>query len=90
MFVIALTLLGIFAWRTLRQKKRAAAANRDSLDPAQDVRPYFSQKAELEAKEQRKYELEAKERVYEMEGKDAINEMGAGEGKAQVSRRLCV
>ena len=43
----------------------------------EETQPYLQQKAELEAEEKRRIELEAVEVRYEMDGRDHRNEMPA-------------
>lgn len=45
------------------------------MDHSEDAQPYLQQKAELEAAEKRRIELEAAEVRYEMDGEDDRHEM---------------
>ena len=67
-------MLAIFLW--LRSRKiKGKNALRERHTVLEDNEPYFQQKAELEAEEKRKHELEVKERRYELDGESRIHEM---------------
>lgn len=72
--MVALVLLSLaaFLWLRHRNKKTLKDTDKASEDTnkKQDQQPYLQQKAELEAEEKRKYELEAAERRYELDGND--------------------
>ena len=55
-----------------------AATSQDG-DPKEKLQPYLQQKAELEAEENRKHELEAGERKYEMGSEGGRYELSAEE-----------
>lgn len=72
--VIALLLLAVFLWRRSRKIKKANVTEvQDTI--SEDRQPYLQQKAELEAEEKRKHELEAEERRYELDGESRIHEI---------------
>ena len=56
------------------------AATSPDGDPKEKSQPYLQQKAELEAEECRKHELEAQERKYEMGTEGDRHELSAEEG----------
>ncbi len=70
---IAALFLATILWQRRRKKRRITSSGGVSLQ--QDNQPYLQQKAELEAEEKRKHELEATERRCEMDGKDATHEV---------------
>ena len=53
------------------EKRQEAASEGDN-------QPFLQQKAELEAEERRKYELEARQKIHEMDGSTEIIEIPAG------------
>ena len=66
---LGLVLLGYLVYK--RRKVQETLEEEDATSktegsPHEDQQPYLQQKAELEAEEKRKYELEARERRYEM------------------------
>ena len=66
---LGLVLLGLLVYK--RRKNRKTLKEEDATSqkqgsPHEDIQPYLQQKAELEAEEKRKHELEARERRYEM------------------------
>ena len=66
---LALVLLGVLVYK--RRKTQKTLKEEDAISykqgsPHEDTQPYLQQKAELEAEEKRKHELEARERRYEM------------------------
>ena len=63
-----------------------AATSQDG-DPKEKSQPYLQQKAELEAKENRKHELEAEERKHEMGTEGERYELSAEEGQRESRRR---
>lgn len=72
--VIALLLLALLLWRRSRKIKKANVT--EVQHPiSEDKQPYLQQKAELEAEEKRKHELEAEERRYELDGESRIHEI---------------
>lgn len=88
--IIALSILGVLAWRRARKRRLAAAAitatDVDEQPATTEVtQPYLQQKAELEDAERRKHELEAHNIVYEMVGGDAIYEVATGDQRRRVS-----
>ena len=56
-------------------------------DPKGESQPYLQQKAELEAEENRKHELEAEERKYEIGSDGNRYELSAEEGQMESRRR---
>ena len=63
-----------------------AATSQDG-DPKEKLQPYLQQKAELEAEENRKHELEARERNHEMGSEGARYELSAEERQRESRRR---
>ena len=59
--------------RSRKIKEKTALRERETVP--EDNQPYFQQKAELEAEEKRKHELEAEERRYELDGESRIHEI---------------
>ena len=79
---LVLVSLGFFAYRRWRIHKKLKEVN--AMSPKQgslheDRQPYLQQKAELEAEEKRKHELEARERRYEMDNEGERYELPVGE-----------
>lgn len=72
----ASTIIPFLALRDfLRYRKRKTGDRAEKQETtSEEHQPYFQQKGELEAEEQRKYELEAAERRFELE-ENMINEM---------------
>ena len=66
-------LLGILLY--LRRRRKRSESGKDTHGPEEETQPYLQQKAELEAEEKRRLELEAVEVRYEMDGRDNVNEM---------------
>lgn len=66
---LGLALLGFLVYRRRKTQKKIKQKNVTSQkqgSPQEYTQPYLQQKAELEAEEKRKHELEARERRYEM------------------------
>ena len=61
----------------LRRRRKRSESGKDTHGSEEETRPYLQQKAELEAEEKRRLELEAVEVRYEMDGRDHRNEMPA-------------
>ena len=61
---LGLVLLGYLVYK--RRKVQETLKEEDVTSKKEDHQPYLQQKAELEAEEKRKHELEARERRYEM------------------------
>ena len=72
--VVTIFLLALLSWRRARKNKKANVLKGEDTVP-EDNQPYLQQKAELEAEEKRKHELEAEERRYELDGESRIHEM---------------
>ena len=70
----ALLLLALLLWHRSRKIKKAKAREAEHMVPEEN-QPYLQQKAELEAEEKRKHELEAEERRYELDGESRIHEI---------------
>lgn len=68
---ITLLLAALLLWRRCRKSKKA------SSEPimSEDSQPYLQRKAELEAEEKKRHELEAEERRYELDGENRIHEI---------------
>ena len=73
----ALFLLAAALWRKSR-KRRSPPSSQQETGAQENHQPYLQQKAELEAEEKRKYELEATESRYELDGEDNIHEVAVG------------
>lgn len=68
--------------KTRKTLKEQDASSQRQESPREDTQPYLQQKAELEAEEKRKYELEARERRLEMGNEGEIYELPVeGEGR---------
>ena len=65
--------LGILFY--LRRRRKRSESGKDTHGSEEETQPYLQQKAELEAEEKRRLELEAVEVRYEMDGRDYRNEM---------------
>ena len=65
--------LGILFY--LRRRRKRSGSGKDTHGSEEETQPYLQQKAELEAEEKRRLELEAVEVRYEMDGGDHVNEM---------------
>ena len=66
---LGLILLGLLVYKrrkTRKTLKEEDATSQKQGSPHEDIQPYLQQKAELEAEEKMKHELEARERRYEM------------------------
>ena len=65
---LGLALLGFLLYRRRKNQKALKEEDPTSQEPGslKDPQPYLQQKAELEAEEKRKHELEARERRYEI------------------------
>ena len=67
---LVLSLLGYVAYKRRKIKKTLteedATLQQGQVSPQENNQPYLQQKSELEAEENRKHELEARERRYEM------------------------
>ena len=76
-----------FIWRKQRLRSAAITAEkqgdtekrREGTSASEgDNQPYLQQKAELEAEERQRHELEARQKIYELDGQTCINEIPAG------------
>ena len=67
--------LGILFY--LRRRRKRSESGKETHRSEEETQPYLQQKAELEAEEKRRLELEAVEVRYEMDGRDHRNEMPA-------------
>ena len=72
--VTALLLLLVPLWRRSRKTKESNGLKEEHAIP-EDNQPYLQQKAELEAEEKERHELEAEEKRYEMDGETRIHEI---------------
>lgn len=80
--LVTLAILGVFVWRNIQRRRLVAAAavsvvEKDSAK-TEDGQPFLQRKAELEAVERRKHELEARQALSEVTGEDAVFEMPTG------------
>ena len=69
MGLLGLVLLGLLVYKrrkTQKTLKEEDASSQNQESPHGDTQPYLQQKAELEAEEKQKHELEARERRHEM------------------------
>ena len=75
-------ILGVIYLRSRRRRFQNRSHSGNGLaDPSEEAQPYLQQKAELEAEEKRRLELEAVEVRYEMDGgNDRNNLLAPGEG----------
>lgn len=82
---LGLVLLAFVVYRrrkTRKTLKEQDASSQRQESPREDTQPYLQQKAELEAEEKRKYELEARERRLEMGNEGERYELPVeGEGR---------
>ena len=90
--VLALLLTVSFLYHRRRKNQRSANANANAAtsqdgDPKERSQPFLQQKAELEAKENRKHELEAVERKHEMGTEGERHELSAEEDQKESRRR---
>ena len=72
LLIVAVTLLWRGIWR------RNAAKSKKEGKTREDHQPYFQHKAELEAVERIKHELETRERKFELDGDDTVHEISWG------------
>ena len=74
--------LGILFY--LRRRRKRSESGKDTHGSEAGTQPYLQQKAELEAEEKRRLELEAVEVRYEMDGGDHINEMPGSQVRNEI------
>ena len=67
--------LGILFY--LRRRRKRSNSGEDTHGSEEETQPYLQQKAELDAEEKRRLELETVEVRYELDGRDCRNEMPA-------------
>ncbi len=60
-------------------------STRDTSDILDKSQPYLQQKAELEAEERRKFELEAREKRYELDADDIVHEAEGYNNRHEIS-----
>lgn len=77
-----LVFLGFFAWRKCHKSSIMEEID-EKKENAETSQPYLQPKAELEAEEKRKHELEAEQRRYELDGEGEIHEVYAGDSQAK-------
>lgn len=87
-FALLILILSVaFIWhrRRLRSaaitaKKQGEAENKQEGASTSEGnnQPYLQQKAELEAEERQRHELEAQQKIYELDGETGVNEIPAG------------
>ncbi|KAI4196781.1 MAG: hypothetical protein LQ350_006351 [Teloschistes chrysophthalmus] len=77
---LGLGVIGILLLR--RYRKRRSSASLEPKTKEEDGQPYLQRKAELEAEEKRKQELEALEIRYEADGDHGIHELPSHETNA--------
>ena len=82
--------LAAFMWRKRRLRSAAIAAGEqantgDRTASGPDSQPYLQQKAELEAEERRRHELEARQKVHELDGATEIIEIPAGKHEHRIA-----
>ena len=82
-----LVFLVAFIWHKGRLRSAAITAEnragsnnkrRGTLVSEGHNQPYLQNKAELEAEDRQKHELEARQRIYELDGENGLNEVSAG------------
>ena len=69
------------------RKEAEGASSQNNGSPHENTQPYLQQKAELEAEENRKHELEAQERTYEMGSEGERYELPTGKQDAMIRAR---
>ncbi|KAI4123942.1 MAG: hypothetical protein LQ338_005053 [Usnochroma carphineum] len=69
--------LGILRHRKNKHERQSNQEAAAASSPEDDDQPYLQRKAELEAEEQAKFELDAEQRQHELEGDNEIREMAA-------------
>lgn len=75
---IFLSSIAYLLWRRFRKNKKPHT-RKEEESSTQDEQPYLQRKAELEAEEKRKYELDAQQRRYELDGaSNIIHEIPVG------------
>ena len=86
---LGLVLLGFLVYRRRKNQKTLEEdpTSQDSGSPQEDPQPYLQQKAELEAEEKRKHELEARERRYEIGNEGERYELPVEEGDLMIRSR---
>lgn len=88
--LLGLVLLGFVIYKRRKTKKTLKeqdASSQRQGSPREDSQPYLQQKAELEAEEKRKYELEARERRLEMGTEVERYELPVEEGRMIQTRQ---
>lgn len=86
---VALILVSLVAFIWRKQRLRPVAITAEKQGDNEDNRegtsggegehqPYLQQKPELEAEEQQRHELEARQKIYELDGETEIKELPAG------------
>ncbi len=87
--LLGLVLLGFLVYRRRKKQKTLEEdpASQDLGSLQEDPQPYLQQKAELEAEEKRKHELEARERTYEMGNEGERYELPVEEGDLMIRSR---
>lgn len=87
--LLGLVLLGFLVYRRRKKQKTLEEdlASQDLGSLQEDPQPYLQQKAELEAEEKRKHELEARERRYEMGNEGERYELPVEEGDSMIRSR---
>ena len=87
---LGLVLLGFLLYRRRKNRKtlkEEGPTSQDLASPQEDPQPYLQQKAELEAEEIRKHELEARERRCEMSIGEERYELPGEEGDLMIRSR---
>ena len=85
---LGIVLLAFLVCRNRQKtKKEEDSTLQDLRSPQEDPRPYLQQKAELEAEEKRKDELEARERRYEIGNEGERYELPVEEGDLMIRSR---
>ncbi len=87
---LGLALLGFLLYRRRKNQKALKEDDPTSQNlesPLEDPQPYLQQKAELEAEEKRKHELEAQERSYEIGNEGERYELPVEEVGLMISSR---
>ena len=71
----------------LQRRRKRSQSGKDpnvSADSSEEPQPYLQQKAELEAEENRRLELEAVEMRYKVNGEDSIQEMPGEDARNEI------
>lgn len=85
---IASFLLGMIHLQRRRKRSLLAKENSNIGNSADNIQPYLQQKAELEAEEKRRLELEAEEIRYEFDDAERVHEIPGGEVRNELDTHV--